>query len=71
MILFCHGNCARPIFEGRVFMMYSNVIKPGTSIVIQPILPGILKRLVVDVLPAPYHGIIHCAAVTRGKNWKR
>ena len=37
--------------------MYSNIRKPGVSIVAQPILPGMLKRDGVDVLPIGYQSV--------------
>lgn len=38
------GSESIPFFWGRVNMMYSKVMNPGTSIVAHPIFPGILKR---------------------------
>jgi hypothetical protein len=44
-------------------MMYSSVMKPGASIVAHPILPGMLKRDSVDVLPWGYQLRTHCPVV--------
>ena len=46
-----HGRLDIPNSWGSVFIMYSNVMKPGASIVIHAILPGMFKRDSTDVLP--------------------
>ena len=51
IVQFANGRLAIPSCFGRLYMMYRSVIKPGASIVAQPILPGIFKADVVDVLP--------------------
>ena len=51
IVLFTNGSSSMPSCSGSEYIMYNNVIKPGASIVAQPILPGILKRDFVDVLP--------------------
>ena len=38
-------------------------MKPGASMVNQPILPGMLKRDSTDVLPMPYQFVSHCRPV--------
>lgn len=53
MALFSQGREMMPA-AGIAFIQYNKVMKPGTSIVNHPILPGILNRLVLDVLPIPY-----------------
>ena len=45
------GRLSMPFWAGRVNIMYKSVMKPGASIVAQPILPGMLKRDSVEVLP--------------------
>lgn len=55
------GRCSMPFFWGKVNIMYNNVMKPGASIVAQPILPGIFNRDCVDVLPIGYQSVT---------NWK-
>ncbi len=51
MIQFAIGNLSIPFCAGSVNMIYKSVINPGASIVAHPILPGMLKRDSVDVLP--------------------
>ena len=51
IVQFANGRLAIPSCFGKLYIMYKSVIKPGASIVAQPILPGILKVDVVDVLP--------------------
>jgi len=50
-ILFSSGSSSMPRVAGRVFIMYRRRRKPGTSIVIQATFPGMLKMLLLDVLP--------------------
>lgn len=45
------GKLSIPSCFGRLYIIYSNIIKPGASMVAHPILPGILKRDGLDVLP--------------------
>jgi hypothetical protein len=52
-----------PSSMGSEYMMYSRAMKPGASIVAHPILPGMLKRDCVDVLPCGYQSSTHCAVV--------
>lgn len=59
MALFSHGNDFNPSSAGRVFITYNKDKKPGTSIVIQASFPGMLKRFVVEVLPAGYQSVAH------------
>lgn len=40
-----------PSCFGREYIKYKSVMKPGASIVAQPILPGMLKVDAVEVLP--------------------
>ena len=54
---------SRPSSPGKLNMIYSSVMKPGASIVNQPILPGRLKRDSTDVLPMPYQLVSHCRPV--------
>ena len=56
MIQLANGSSWIPSRFGSEYMMYSSVRKPGASIVIHPILPGMLKRKVVEVLPEGYQG---------------
>lgn len=51
MTQFVGGSDERLRSWGRAYMMYKRVIKPGTSMVNQPILPGMLRRELIDVLP--------------------
>ena len=51
MVQFVNGRLSIPSCLGRLYMMYKRVMKPGASIVAQPILPGILRVDVVEVLP--------------------
>ncbi len=51
MVQFVNGRLSIPSCFGRLYMMYRSVMKPGASIVAQPILPGMLKVEVVEVLP--------------------
>jgi hypothetical protein len=51
MTQFVGGSDERLRSWGRVYMMYKRIMKPGASIVNQPILPGILRRDSIDVLP--------------------
>jgi len=37
-------------------MMYKSNMNPGTSIVIHATFPGMLKMLLLDVLPVAYNG---------------
>lgn len=51
MTQFTIGKLSIPFCAGRVNMIYKSVINPGASIVAHAILPGMLKRDSVDVLP--------------------
>ena len=51
IVQFANGRLVIPSCFGRLYIIYKSVIKPGASIVAQPILPGILKVDVVEVLP--------------------
>lgn len=52
-----------PCSTGRVVIMYNSVRKPGISMVNQAMRPGMFRTLSTDVLPMPYHGMIHCTAL--------
>ena len=54
------GRCSIPFFWGRVNMIYSSVMKPGASIVANPIFPGMFKRDCVEVLPIGYQVVTNC-----------
>lgn len=57
------GTLSIPVCPGKVNMIYSSKMKPGASIVIHPIRPGILNFDSMDVLPMGYQVVIHCTAV--------
>ena len=63
MVQLPHGRASIFSSLGSAYMMYNNVMKPGASIVIQAILPGIFRRDSMEVLPCGYQSSSHCDAV--------
>ena len=51
IVQFVNGRLSIPSCFGREYIKYKRVMKPGASIVAQPILPGMLKVDAVEVLP--------------------
>lgn len=51
IVQFVNGRLSIPSCFGRAYIKYRSVMKPGASIVAQPILPGMLKVDSVEVLP--------------------